>query len=177
MFRIDTDAIVALRDRLLEAGGTPSDLAQGPESGPAAEEPENPLSGDADGFALFEAAVEAMVLMLAADGVVREEERTVLRGAVHELTAGSVGPAEVDRLADAASERIADQGANRRLAALANTLNKERLAAEAAFVLAAAMAYADRSIAEQENAMLSRLADALSIDEARANELLVQLNV
>jgi hypothetical protein len=45
-------------------------------------------------------------------------------------------------------------------------------AAEVAFVLAAAVAFADNAIADEENETLSALAEGLGIDESRANELL-----
>jgi tellurite resistance protein len=44
--------------------------------------------------------------------------------------------------------------------------------AEVAFVLAAAIAFADGAIADQENDTLNELADGLGIDEARATALL-----
>ena len=44
--------------------------------------------------------------------------------------------------------------------------------AEVAFVLAAAIAFADNAIADQENELLNSFAELLGLDEARANELL-----
>jgi tellurite resistance protein len=44
--------------------------------------------------------------------------------------------------------------------------------AEVAFVLAAAIAFADNAIADAENDTLNELAEGLGIDDARATELL-----
>jgi hypothetical protein len=44
--------------------------------------------------------------------------------------------------------------------------------AEVAFVLAAAIAFADNAIADEENDTLNMIAEGLGIEESRANELL-----
>jgi tellurite resistance protein len=173
MIPIDTKAIKLLRDRLLEMGGAPSVLARGA----GALEPENPLAGDPEGYALFEAAVEGMVVMLAADGNIAKDERDLLRGAVRELTAGGVRSAEIDRITEVALQRIASEGAERRLEAVGGVLKRETVAAEAAFVLAAAMAFADSQIADEENETLNKFATHLGIEVDRANELLDELQI
>lgn len=167
--QIETPAIRSLRDRLLETGGAPSVMAQ--EGAANAAE----VLGDATAAALLEATIEAMVIMLASDGSTSDEERDLLRGAVRELTAGGVRSAEIDRIFDRSLDRIRDGGADARLAATADVLKGEKVAAEAAFVLSAAMAFADAEIADEENETLNRFADLLGIEEARANELLDQL--
>ena len=58
---------------------------------------------------------------------------------------------------------------------MAGVLKGDRMAAEAAFVLAAAMVFADRKIADEENETLNELAELLDIDGDRANALLDQL--
>jgi tellurite resistance protein len=169
MLQIETKAIKLLRDRLLEMGGAPSVMAGG-EAG-------NPMAGDEEGYALFEAAVEAMVVMLAADGTIAKDERDLLRGAVRELTADGVRSSEIDRITEDALRRIAAEGGAKRLEALAAVLKREVVAAEAAFVLAAAMAFADSEIADEENATLNDFAARLGITDERANELLDQLEI
>ena len=49
---------------------------------------------------------------------------------------------------------------------------EDKTRAEVAFVLAAAIAFADNAIADEENETLNALAEGLGIDESRANELL-----
>ena len=58
------------------------------------------------------------------------------------------------------------------LADVAITLREDPAKAEVAFVLAAAIAFADNAIADEENETLNTLAEGLGIDETRANELL-----
>ncbi len=172
MIEINTAAIGKLRDRLLETGGPPSMLVTGPE---AMQRAQHPLAGDDEALALFEGAFEAMYIMLSADGAIGAEEKDVLRGAIRELTAGSIRTAEIETMSASCQAKLAKEGAPARLAAIASALGKERMAAEAAFVLAAAMAFADNEIADEENETLNSFAELLQIDEARANELLDEL--
>lgn len=172
MIKIDTAAISALRDRLLETGGAPSVMLSAPQ---AMERATHPLEGDAEALALFDAAFEAMFIMLSADGNVTNEERDVLRGAIRELTANALRTTQIDKMCDDAAARLKEHGAKARLEAVAKLLKTERVAAEAAFVLAAAMAFADNEIADEENETLNEFADLLDIDTDRANELLDQL--
>jgi tellurite resistance protein len=171
MIQISTQAIGLLRDRLLESGGPPSVLATGPEAMRAA----HPMDGDDEAKRLFEAAFEAMYVMVAADGSVGQEEKDVLRGAIRELTAGAVRTAEIEKMSSECEARLKADGATKRLAASAEALKSEKVAAEAAFVLAAAMAFADSEIADEENEALNSFAELLGIEEERANELLDEL--
>ena len=171
MIQVNTAAIAKLRDRLLETGGPPSVLATGPEAMRAA----HPLAGDDDAVALFDAAFEAMFIMLSADGNISQAEKDVLRGAIRELTAGAVRTADIDRMSGECQGRLGKDGAEKRLESVAAALKKDASAAEAAFVLAAAMAFADQEIADEENETLNSFADLLGIDVDRANELLDQL--
>lgn len=170
--KIDTKAINGLRERLLEAGGAPSIVLSGPE---AVRQQGHPLEGDEDAKALFDATFEAMFIMLCADGVAGEEEKEVLRGAMRELTAGVVRSAQIEQLAVGAAERIQKEGMKERLKAAAETLKGETLAAEAAFVLAAVMAFADEEVADEENEVLNEFADLLGLEAERANALLDEL--
>lgn len=172
MLKIDTASISALRDRLLETGGAPSIALTGKS---AVEAAAHPLHGDDEAAQLFDACFEGMYLMLSADGSIGPEERDLLRGAIRELTANAVRSAQIDEMCEAAAERYATEGADKRLAAISEVLKRERVAAEAAFVLAAAMAFADNEIADEENDTLNAFAEQLDIDTDRANELLDQL--
>jgi tellurite resistance protein len=170
--KIDTKAINGLRERLLEAGGAPSIVLTGPE---AVRQQGHPLEGDEEAKALFDATFEAMFIMLCADGVAGDEEKEVLRGAMRELTAGVVRSAQIEQLAVAAAERIQKEGMKARLEACAKALKGETLAAEAAFVLAAVMAFADEEVADEENDVLNDFADLLGLEDDRANALLDEL--
>lgn len=172
MLKINTDAIVMLRDRLLETGGAPSVILSGPE---AMKQQGHPLAGDDEAMKLFDATFEAMFLMLSADGRVGDDEREVLKGAIRELTAGVVRTAQIDELSKVCAQQLEAEGAQKRLEAVAGILKKDTMASEAAFVLSAVMAFADSEVADEENDMLNEFADLLGIEGDRANELLDQL--
>ena len=64
-----------------------------------------------------------------------------------------------------------------RLAALAPTLKQDPARAEAAFALAAALAFADSEIEDSENEVINSLAEALELGDDRTAELLDMLEV
>lgn len=173
MIKIDTTAIGALRDRLLEAGGAPSVMLTEDVAMRAAQP--HPMEGDDEAIALFEAVFDAMYVMVAADGVIGETEKDALRGAIRELTAGAVRSATIDAMCVEAAASIKEHGAKARLEWAAKKLKPHRVAAEAGFVMAAAMAFADNEIADEENETLNQFAELLEIDTDRANELLDEL--
>lgn len=119
---------------------------------------------------------EAMFLMMNADGDVATSEREVLRGAVRNLSHDSVRTAQIDALLERAKTRIERDGMQKRLESVASELKDDPARAEVAFVLAAAIAFADNVIADQENETLNMLAELLEIADDRANSLLDQLD-
>ena len=172
MIQVNTAAIAKLRDRLQETGAPPSVMLIAPQ---AMARTDHPLAGDDEAIALFDATFEAMFIMLASDGNIGQDERDVLRGAIRELTSGAVRSADIERMSGECQGRITKDGGKKRLEAVSAVLKKDRVAAEAAFVLSAAMAFADRQIADEENETLNDFADLLDIDGDRANALLDQL--
>lgn len=136
---------------------------------------QHPLASDEEAQRFFDATFEAMYLMVAADGVVGPEEKDVLRGAIRELTAGLVRTAHIEKFAEQCRGRQQNESADVRLRAVADTLKKDKTAAEAAFVLSAVMAFADEEVADEEDDMLNDFADYLGIDGQRANQLLDEL--
>lgn len=115
---------------------------------------------------------EAMYLMMSADGAVGEEEREVLKGALRNLSGDTIRTAHMDKMLENAGKSVADQGREARLQSLVEDLRHDKARAEVAFVLAAAIAFADNAIADEENETLNSFAEGLGIDEARANQLL-----
>jgi tellurite resistance protein len=67
---------------------------------------------------------------------------------------------------------VALSGREKRLAEVAAQLQDDPQRGEVAFVLAAAVAFADGAIADEENETLSDLAEKLGIDDARVEALL-----
>jgi tellurite resistance protein len=135
---------------------------------------DDPFAGDPDAKRRFEALFEAMFLMIAADGNITDEEREVLRGAVRGLTDSAVRTAHIDKLMERCKE-TAKEGVNKRLAAISPTLKEDPALVEAAFSLAAAVAFADSDISDEENTLINDLAEALGLEGDRAEELLNEL--
>ena len=135
---------------------------------------EDPFAADADAKRRFEALFEAMFLMISADGNIADEEREVLRGAVRGLTDHAVRTVYIEKLIEQC-QGLAKQGVEERLRAVSPILNEDPALVEAAFSLAAAVAFADSDVTDEENELINQLADALGIDGDKAEELLNQL--
>ena len=115
---------------------------------------------------------EAMYLMMSADGDVSDEEREVLKGALRNLSDDTLRGVQIEAMLVEAASQVATHGREPRLKEVVEHLAEDPARAEVAFVLAAAIAFADNTIADEENETLNSLAEGLGIDESRANELL-----
>lgn len=120
----------------------------------------------------YGALCEAMYLMMSADGKISNEEKEVLKGALRNLSGESVRTHQMEAMLAEAEKNAAKSGREARLTEVVAALHEDETLAEVAFVLAAAIAFADSAIADEENETLNALAEGLGIDEARANELL-----
>lgn len=167
MIWLSSSTLARLRDQLLERGAPPSMMPPAADDGDAYL---NVLERDIGPLC------EAMFLMMNADGDVATAEREVLRGAVRNLSHDSVRTAQIDKLLERAKERVERDGMQARLQAVASELKEDPARAEVAFVLAAAIAFADNLIADAENETLTTLAELLEISDERANALLDQLD-
>jgi tellurite resistance protein len=115
---------------------------------------------------------EAMYLMMSADGKITHDERDVLKGALRNLSTDTVRSVHIEAMLDEAAKQVAEHGRDARLKDVIAHLHEDPARAEVAFVLAAAIAFADNAIADEENETLNAFAEGLGIDESRANELL-----
>ena len=84
----------------------------------------------------------------------------------------SVRSVHIEAMLDQAAKHVAEHGRDERLREVIGQLHEDAARAEVAFVLAAAVAFADNAIADEENETLSLFAEGLGIDEMRANDLL-----
>lgn len=162
MLRLRTETLVDLRDKLRDRGSPPT-LAR-------------PGAGGLDPEAAFLIGeygplVELMFLVMSADGEVAQAERDVLRGALRELDP-RVRSTHFGAMLSAAEQARERHGASTRLLDVGRELRDDPVRAEVAFVLAAAIAFADDRITTDENSLLNDLADALGIDEAKSEELM-----
>ena len=165
MEALSKSTLARLRDQLRERGQRPSVVLPGGNLPPSALEL---LHVTAE----YGALCEAMYLMMAADGRVLTVEREVLKGALRVISDDAVRGVHIEAMIDAATKRVAAEGREARLKAVVESLEDDPVKAEVAFVLAAAVAYADEEFAPEESALLQQLATALEIDDARADELL-----
>jgi tellurite resistance protein len=164
MFWLSTSTVVRLRDQLRAAGQKASvDVRVG--EAPSAED-------EALLVAEYGPFCEAMYLMMSADGEVAIEEREVLSGALRNLSGGTLDGDLIAKMLERATAAAETDGRDVRLEKVVADLAKDNARAEVAFVLAAAIAFADNAIADEENETLDQLADGLGIDEARADVLL-----
>jgi tellurite resistance protein len=165
MIWLSNSTVARLRDQLQARGQRPSVVA-----------PEGSVSPDAAELLALEAEYgplcEAMYLMMTADGAIGAEERDVLKGALRNLSGDGIRTAQIDAILEAAAKRVQDDGREARMKEVIGSLHEDSARAEVAFVLAAAIAFADNAIADEENETLNELAEGLGISEDRANQLL-----
>ena len=166
MIWLSTSTIARLRDQLRATGQRVSvALGDG-----------QPLTPEAAELATAKAEYgpisEAMYLMMSADGKITSDEREVLKGALRKLSADAVRSVHIEALLDQAAKQVGEHGRDARLREVISVLHEDPARAEVAFVLAAAIAFADNAIADEENETLTAFAEGLGIDEGRANELL-----
>ena len=166
MIWLSNSTIARLRDQLRTRGQRPSVTL----GDPAKLSPEAAeimvVTGE------YGAICEAMYLMMSADGKITNDEREVLRGALRNLSGDTVRGVHVEAMLDRAAKNVAEHGRDARLRDVVEHLHEDPARAEVAFVLAAAIAFADNAIADEENETLNAFAEGLGIDETRANELL-----
>ena len=166
MIWLSSSTIARLRDQLRARGQRPSmAIAPGGNMSPEAAE----LLGVT---AEYGPICEGMYLMMSADGKVSHDERDVLKGALRNLSNDTVRSVHIEAMLDQAAKHVAEQGRDARLREVISRLQEDPARAEVAFVLAAAVAFADNAIADEENETLNAFAEGLGIDESRANELL-----
>jgi len=167
MIWLSNSTLQRLRDQLRERGQRPSIAMT---TGGAGVSPE--VAEALAAVAEYGALTEAMYLMMSADGDVSNDEREVLRGALRALSSDTVRSVHIESLLDRAAKQVAEHGREARLTEVAEQLKDDQARAEVAFVLAAAIAFADNAIADEENDTLNALALGLGIDESRATALL-----
>ncbi len=161
---LSSSTISRLRDQLRKRG----------------QKPQLPLSEDvtadmAETLRLLEdygPLCDAMYMMMSADGAVSSSELEVLTGALRNLSGDSLQAPHIDALLEAAAKKTAEDGREKRMHDIISALQQDTTRGEVAFVLAAAIAFADNAIADQEHEVLNQFAEGLGIDEQRADELL-----
>src|SRR6478752_1285384 len=171
--KIQTVTIERLRDALLESGRRPSVVVS---SAYETLTREGMLSPEESGaLNRVDPLAETMFLMMSADGVVADQERDAVRGAIRGLTDNLLRTGTINVMLENYAARLEEQGRDARLQEIAETISAEASEAEGAFALAAAIALADDEITDEENAFINQLAEWFGISEERSSEILDQL--
>jgi uncharacterized tellurite resistance protein B-like protein len=165
MIWLSSSTLVRLRDQLQQRGARPSIVAADPSMSPENIELQNILSE-------YGPLCEAMYLMMSADGDVGGDEKEVLKGALRNLSGDGIRTTHMEAMLERAEKQVATEGREARMAQVVRDLQEDKARGEVAFVLAAAIAFADNAIADEENETLNTFAEGLGIDEGRANQLL-----
>lgn len=168
-WRLEPDALAALRTQLLERG-----QALERRGGGEPREDESHSDDPRQAEVLLRRVapfLELLHLMMVADGERGTEERQLLSGVARTLIGTPLQAACLDDLLTAFDERVEDEGVEGRVESVAVTLTADRLDAEAAFTLTATMALADGHVGSREFAVLRHLSEVLGIPTARAGEL------
>ncbi len=173
MINLRPTTVTRLRDRLKETGARPSLVVSSTEDVLAKAGMLPPEEQTA--VRAIEPVVETMFLMMAADGDIGEEEYTVIRGAVRELTENYVRSTTLNVMLEGYKQLLERDGQQKRVEDVAMRLGDDVAGCESAFVLAAAVAFADEVIDDRENDLLNAFAEAIGLTEERANELLDEL--
>jgi tellurite resistance protein len=166
MIWLSSSTIARLRDQLRARGDRPSLVSA--DAATMAPDAADHLAATVE----YGPLCEAMYLMMSADGKISDEERSVLKGALRTLSNESLASTHIEAMVDVAAKNVALAGREKRLAEVAIQLQDDPERGEVAFVLAAAVAFADGAIADEENETLSALAEKLGIDDQRAEALL-----
>jgi tellurite resistance protein len=164
VIRLPIVAVMALRDRLHDRGARPSiSVPTSPDELPDAiiAEQYGPLC-------------DAMYLMMSADQKVNGSERDVIRGAMRELD-DRIRSRHIEAMLAASAEALARDGLPARLQLLSEAIGEDRARAEAAILLACAVAYADDEIVDAEHRVMAGLLQALRVDRERMRELVASL--
>lgn len=171
--KIQTTTIARLRDALLQSGRRPSMVMSSAyetltRSGLLSPEETAALTR-------VDPLAETMFLMMAVDGTISEAERDAVRGAIRGLTDNLLRTGTINVMIENYQKRLEAEGRDERLREIADAIADEPTEAEGAFALAAAIALADDVVAEEENEFINQLAEWFGISEARASEILDQL--
>jgi uncharacterized tellurite resistance protein B-like protein len=116
--------------------------------------------------------IELLYLVMLADGRCDEAERTLLWGAARALSGDLLSRASFDAALETFDGLRSTEGLATRLDSIAAWLASDRMSAEAAFALAAAMVVVDHEVESHERDLLGELAARLGISSGRAEELL-----
>ena len=165
---IDTTTIRRLRDALIANGRMALLPADEPNQG---ERADGKIQASVKRVAPF---VETMYLMMIVDGELDQFEQDVIRGALRVLTHGVLREPELEQIIKRCEALAREQGVEARLEAVGSRLCADRMDREMAFSLAAAVAMADQTLAQEESSLVDSIAQWYGISSQRRAQILQQ---
>jgi tellurite resistance protein len=171
--KIQTVTITRLRDALLQSGRRPSMMLSSAYETLTREGLLSPEELSA--LNRVDPLAETMFLMMAADGTLADQELDAVRGAIRGLTDNTLRSGTIKVMLENYQQRLTQESREERLREIAEEISEDVNEAEGAFALAAAVALADDSVTDEENAFINQLAEWFGISEQRAAEILDQL--
>jgi tellurite resistance protein len=130
-----------------------------------------PTGFDPLAVALFEAIVEGAFLVANADGVFDDEERRTFERVVVAACGETVAPAQIASLVADLRDQLEEDGADRRIEAIARSITKKEHAYEI-LRIAALLAYVSEDVSEVERQVLGKLARRMDIGEREVDAAL-----
>jgi tellurite resistance protein len=130
-----------------------------------------PTGFDPLAAALFESIVEGAFLVASADGVFDAQEREVFERVVTLSCGGTVPPKHVEMLVSDLSDQLAEDGLDRRISAIGETLQRHEQAVEV-LRIAALIAHVSEDVSDVERAVLEKLASACNLGDGAVDSAL-----
>ena len=131
-----------------------------------------PTGFDPNAVALFEAIVEGAFLDASADGVIDAAERTAFERVVLEACAGVIGQSQISALVADLTDELAEDGVDKRAAAVGAQAGKKRDHALEVLRIAALIAQTSDSVGAEERAVLEKIAVASGLQVADVDHAL-----
>jgi tellurite resistance protein len=130
-----------------------------------------PTGFDPLAVALFEAIVEGAFIVANADGVFDDEERRTFERVVIAACGETVAPGQIASLVADLGDQLEEDGADRRIEAIARSITKKEHAHEI-LRIAALLAYVSEDVSAVEREVLGKLARQCEIDEREVDAAL-----
>ncbi len=164
---IDTETIRRLRDALIANGRLEAVRAESDADGMM-----DRMQASINRVAPF---VETLYLVMIADGHIESREKEAITGAISMLTHGFLAENALVGILQASEAEVSRCGVEGRLQMLGAILSADRQDREIAYTLAAAVALADNTLAQQEGSILDSIAEWYGVSQRRREEILRQL--
>jgi tellurite resistance protein len=132
-----------------------------------------PTGFDPLAVALFEAIVEGAFIVANADGVFDDEERRTFERVVVAACGETVAPTQIAALVADLGDQLQEDGADRRIEAIARSITKKEHAQEI-LRIAALLAYVSEDVSDVERQVLGKLARRMEIDEREVDVALAE---